>query len=193
VISVAQAVKKIGIPTKNWPGNCYGVAQAFLKHKLVEGTLQYGHYFGPISPKSKPFGGRRFTHHAWILNDEEIIDPTRWVFEAVKPYIYVGPISDDYDFGGNRLHKDHEKPPPPFNPEERVFNLRTMPLVCKTMVKVLLKSPSDKVSFGQTMWLGNLALDTLGEETRTLYKWLVENKLGAVIPIDNRRHVLGDK
>jgi len=64
VISVAQAAKKIGIPTKHWPGNCFGIVTAFLEHELVEGKQQYGHYHGFISPKSKPFGGRRFTHHA---------------------------------------------------------------------------------------------------------------------------------
>ena len=39
-----------------------------------------------------------FVPHGWIVtNEDEVVDPTRWVFENVEPYIFVG-IDDHADF-----------------------------------------------------------------------------------------------
>lgn len=95
----AQAVADaIQVPLHEWPGNCYAIACAVLKSGMVRGRATYGHYYGYISPLSIPFGGRKWSRHGWITRRKTIVDPTRWVFEAVKPYIYVGPVNDaDYD------------------------------------------------------------------------------------------------
>jgi hypothetical protein len=89
--AVAKAIK---IPTKKWVGNCFGIAQALVEAGLVKGTAVYGHWVGPIA-RTSHFADRRavgFTNHGWVLleDGETVVDPTRWVFEARDPYIFIG-------------------------------------------------------------------------------------------------------
>ena len=95
----AQAVAEaIGCPIENWPGQCYGIASALLRHSIVTdetAELRYGHWTGPVSEDCsvESFKSGPFQRHGWvaILGDDEsrIIDPTRWVFEGRDPYIYT--------------------------------------------------------------------------------------------------------
>jgi hypothetical protein len=93
-----KIAEAIGIPLATWPGNCYGIACAVVEAGLVDGTAVYGHWLGPVAP-SGHFGarsGHAFVQHGWIVTpDDEVIDPTRWVFEDVAPYIFVGYKEDD--------------------------------------------------------------------------------------------------
>lgn len=91
--TIDECVRALDWSTEKWRGQCYGVALALIESKLVSGRAVYGHYYGPISPTSKPFGSRAGTsfpaHHGWIVTEDgHIIDPTRWVFEDRAPYIY---------------------------------------------------------------------------------------------------------
>lgn len=99
-LTVADVAKAIGVATSAWSGNCYAIACAILRAKLVKGRPAYGHWTGPVSKKS-PFASRRglpIVRHGWIiLENGAVMDPTRWVFEAVEPYIYVGMQVDDGD------------------------------------------------------------------------------------------------
>lgn len=92
-ITVAEVEKAIKLPAKKWAGQCYGVATEMVKKGVVDGRAVYGIWWGLIHPKSL-FAGRAWTHHGWIvLYDHSVIDPTRWVFEHAKPYIYHGPAA----------------------------------------------------------------------------------------------------
>lgn len=76
-----------------------------VQHRDVQGEVRYGNWMGPIHPDCPEFGGRPFAHHGWVEKaDGSIVDPTRWVFEHVKPYIYEGP-NDHYDAGGNEIRE----------------------------------------------------------------------------------------
>jgi hypothetical protein len=94
-IAVADVEKAIGIPAEEWKGRCFEIATKMVKAGLVEGEPIYGHWVGPIS-RSSHFAERRntgFTNHGWVLVNEEkqlVVDPTRWVFEARNPYIFIG-------------------------------------------------------------------------------------------------------
>jgi len=100
-LTVADVENAIGVPVKDWSGQCYAVACAILRAKLLKGRPAYGHWIGDVHPKS-PFYERTrvpFQRHGWIVVEERgphaerpglIVDPTRWVFEAKEPYIFVG-------------------------------------------------------------------------------------------------------
>lgn len=98
-LDIHKVADDIDFPIKDWPGKCYQVACALVDGGIVDGDAIYGHWVGPIHPKAPVFGGqnRPFTHHGWILmEDGTVVDPTRWVFENAKPYIFIGkPPEDD--------------------------------------------------------------------------------------------------
>jgi len=87
-------------PVEKWPGNCHAIAHAIVKAKLVDGIAVYGHWTGPVHPQSSFYSRSKagFCRHGWVeLADGRVLDPTRWVFENVKPYLYIGDPADfDY-------------------------------------------------------------------------------------------------
>jgi hypothetical protein len=195
-MNIKKAAKIINIPLEDWPGNCSAIANAFIKNDLVSGKYQYGHYHGFISPESETFGGRKFTHHAWILRDDGmIVDPTKWVFENEAPYIFVGENDPCiYDLGGNFLYETFLlKPPPKYNAKEKQL---TVPDSLQMILSQLLVFPNlfkkKNISFSQLFWLSNLPPKFMEGMEKEIYSWIVDDlKLTALIPIDNRRNILG--
>lgn len=91
-LTIADVEKAIGIPAKEWHGNCFFIATQIVEKKLVKGRAVYGHYRGPVSPTGwwKHRIGQAFLRHGWVeLPDGMILDPTRWSFEDKPPYIYL--------------------------------------------------------------------------------------------------------
>lgn len=97
--TLQECVKAVGEPATAWKGRCYEIACKIVDAGLVsrkrglDGAAVYGHWLGPISPRSH-FADRRgmaFIQHGWIYVESHnmVIDPTRWVFEARTPYLYV--------------------------------------------------------------------------------------------------------
>ena len=64
--------------------------------------VMYGFYYGPVAETSM-FHGKGLIRHGWVVcEDGTLVDPTRWVFEDVDPYIYAINVKDstaDYDPG----------------------------------------------------------------------------------------------
>lgn len=90
-LTVAIVEKALGWSADTWKGNCFAVASQIIKHKLVDGVAVFGMWTGPIHRNSFFQSRLGFTQHGWIvLPDDRVLDPTRWVFEAAKPYIYIG-------------------------------------------------------------------------------------------------------
>ena len=113
-IDIGKAAKKIGIPMRSWAGRCYEIACLFVEKGVVNGTPVYGHWLGKVDPKAQKFGERSglpFQHHGWVLmKNGTVVDPTRWVFENAKPYVFIGkPPTDDRETCtcGHR-DEDHE-------------------------------------------------------------------------------------
>lgn len=97
-LTVGEVADAIGIRPVDWAGKCFEVASKMVDAGLVDGEAVYGHWTGPVSKHSR-FSGREgagFVQHGWVLlsDGETVVDPTRWVFEAVKPYIFVGEEPD---------------------------------------------------------------------------------------------------
>lgn len=100
-LTVAAVEKAIGMKAAEWSGNCYAVACAILRARMVKGRPAYGHWLGEVH-RDSPFArdGKRppIVRHGWIaMKDGSVIDPTRWVFEAAEPYIWHGMPPDDPD------------------------------------------------------------------------------------------------
>lgn len=174
----------IGIPAKDWVGRCAEIADKLKKSglEIAQGTTShYGHWTGPIHSDSR-FAGRKFTHHGWLQKGDTVIDPTRWVFENADPYIYVGK-NDYYDDGGQKLNM------------ERVGNCpapqgkATIPAPKDLVALEVLKAEGitqNKLTMNQACHLANLppkAYKNIG----AVHKWLTDQKLVYLIPIDFRR------
>lgn len=206
-ISIQDAEHAVGQPTRTWPGKCYGIADALLESDLIEqGELRYGHFVGNVSDDCKLFpSSRPFHQHGWIeLPDGTVVDPTRWVFEHVAPYIYVGD-ADDYDVGGNRWRYATRGPFPEFVETDKLFDLCNGD-ISDSLADFLMHlvggvnpeegarmqhGGDERLSFGQILWIANLPPEHLEPYTADLYRWLIARKAGGTIPFDNRCLILG--
>jgi hypothetical protein len=119
-LDIHKVADDIDFPVKEWPGKCYQVASALVEAGVVDGEAVYGHWTGPINPTSPVFGDRAdlgFTHHGWIvMEDGTVVDPTRWVFENAKPYIFIGKPPEDDGFCRHCEHSEDEHANGFFNP-----------------------------------------------------------------------------
>lgn len=192
---IDEVVTAINIPLSRWPGNCTGIASAMMEAGLVDnGYLQRGHWVGPVA-KGSHFYGKPIIPHTWIEMNDYIIDPTRWVFEAAQPYIWVGEDMACYDPGGNLLREMIMNPCPPFNPNLKHVEL-PLDKVCASYVLNWLQDagmPTEAgviTSVNHCFWLANLPLQHLGPIAKPLYEALIAANFKASIPIDNYRMVM---
>lgn len=184
--------EKIQLPLDRWAGNCYSVACQLTEKNLVEGKPVYGLYFGPISAKCEKFAGRPFTHHGWIVRGRTLRDPTRWVFEARDPYLFVSDVDDtNYDAGGNWFRTLWASEPRPFC---EGLPLVKLPQDLDEVAKIFLaKEYRPEITVAQLGWLASMPLQHLQEMAEPLFRWIIdEYQQPGLIPIDNRREVLGE-
>lgn len=93
----------IGMRSWEWPGRCFDVARALLRETGLEGRAVYGFWTGPVIPSVVFDGAEPRVRHGWVVTGPGlIIDPTRFVFERVAPYIYHGP--NDYYADGQAIN-----------------------------------------------------------------------------------------
>lgn len=198
VITLQQLERAFGMPAKKWAGKCYGVACA-ASRLIARSRPICGHYLGKVCPTSmfatSALAG--FVQHGWVLlKDGHVLDPTRWVFEGKKPYIYVG-SAKDYDEGGNAHRTTMLGKPPEFDPDEKVVKIGTVMLASEPWCFVERVLRLDRiteedyepgtVNVGQLHWLANLDPHTMEGHARAIYKMLKKLNLVGFIPIDNRR------
>lgn len=183
--SIKKIERAIGTSTHDWRGRCYEIAQNIIEAKLVKGVAIYGMYHGPIA-ETGYFAGRKFARHGWIkLEDGRIFDPTRWVFDNVKPYLYVGvPIPGEYDEGANAFRTS-------INPERGSLTQAEFELVISIAARgseALLARYPDKAERNQVcLTLANKNYEALGPAVYDVYDALKALDLSVFIPIDNRR------
>lgn len=100
-LTVGEVADAIGVRPVDWAGRCFEIASRMVDAGLVDGEAVYGHWTGPVHKNSRFSGqeGAGFVQHGWVLlaDGYTVVDPTRWVFEAAKPYIFVGEPPDDLD------------------------------------------------------------------------------------------------
>jgi hypothetical protein len=195
--TVKEAELALKIPTIMWKGDCYGIVVDFLKRRLVKGRAAYGHWLGPISTKSI-FSKRRhmpFVRHGWIVTKKgKIIDPTRWVFEAKKPYIFYGDNSKGYyDEGGNKYREANLDEAPIFDIMENKYPIVLSEPADEHLHELLCQDPRDEICMSQLLYIGNLSPNTLGIFCKEIYQWIKNIGLKALIPIDNWIMIMGRK
>ena len=189
----SRIAEQIGVPVLDWPGKCYYIACLMLDKGIVKGEPRYGHWLGPVAAGSRFDRGSPVTRHGWIAAKKEgreiVIDPTRWVFEDCSPYIFEGQDREGYyDAGGNRFREENVKPFPEFDPQYGAYQI---PPVVRQAIRRLAGKQLTVVNRIQLNWLANQSLNRLGASARPVFDWLIRQKLGAFIPIDNRELVLG--
>ncbi len=200
MITISEIEKAFGLPAPEWAGKCYEVACAAAD--LIDGAVAvYGHYLGDVAPGTLFSGRPGFVQHGWVLlPDGSVLDPTRWAFEGVDPYLYVAPMSDEYDEGGNKLRTALQGQAPTFNCEDRVVNIkpRILPMAAWAWMESVLGlqdhfgdegyEPGD-VGFMQLVWIANLdprMMGVDGEHTVDIYAMLGKLDQMALVPIDNQ-------
>lgn len=112
--TVKEVERGIGLTTDQWEGQCYKVSCLLLLRGLVSGELVCGHFLGKVGAESRFSDGELDDNdaytHGWIrLPDGRILDPTRWVFEGTKPYLYTGPEGEEYDEDGSKWEAELEE------------------------------------------------------------------------------------
>ena len=195
---VDAVAKLISVPVKDWPGNCHTISQKILAAGLVPGgKLRYGHWLGPVV-ESTMFHGKPINRHGWldVVNDGTtiVVDPTRWVFEAAKPYIYRAPDFDGfYDIGGNAFKMslmlqseppDNDGKPPQLTlPDDHVGN---------AIRHILGEYSGDTVSIRQAHYVATQPLQFLAGQAKEIYEWLDSHDERALVPMDNWQYVMDD-
>lgn len=196
-MNITQVARKLRWPAREWVGQCYAVAVRIVEAGLIEGVARYGHWRGRISDKcpierwrGNPLG---FVQHGWIETpDGNVADPTRWVFEAVRPYIYVG-RPDHYDIGGDVLRAALTRPCPAYSAKAPRVILSVWKHSREAhdymMRELFDRAPG--ITPEMVHWLANLPRTAFREHARPIFLALVEGGFGALIPTDNRKLVLG--
>lgn len=194
LLSVAIVEREIDVPATQWEGQCYGISVKVAP--LVGGQAVYGHYLGHVN--SKGYWAKHahlpFIRHGWVvLPDNRILDPTRWSFENVKPYIWLGENDGSYDRGGNKARKAFQPPPPPLDATDSTVYLGHMSKPAVDHCCALLESDRASALFGmrQLAWIANCPVDQLEPYAKDIFQAIVYAGWGAFIPIDNREMVLG--
>jgi len=213
--TIEQITEATGMEPSRWEGNCYAIASTLLKHHLVEGRLVYGHYFGPVDQNGYWGwrGAQPFYRHGWVeLKDGRICDPTRWSFENVEPYVWVSENDKgEYDEGGNLLRQLSRKPYPETNPDDKKYTFTLLYSVIGELFEVGAvldeavspeyydADPLDvdffelQLTATEIAWIAGISLRQISDwSIRDIYIQIVEHGLGAFIPIDNRRLILGE-
>jgi hypothetical protein len=195
VTLLARLIDVLG-HTDGWKGACSKVADA-LQDEMEPGEVAMirGHWIGPVADGSL-FARKPVSGHTWLqMKDGTIVDPTRWVFENVEPYIFVGSDDENYDEGGQRLR-------------EAVRVMRgSAPRWDKAHVQYTFEGPTkvwvwiesqfedtspDKawtLSRWQVAWIANTSPREFWPFAPIIYHWLEKVGMKTYVPIDLWRMV----
>jgi hypothetical protein len=192
---VRAVENKIGIMAPDWEGRCHQVASMIVDKfpDVFNGAkLRYGLWTGPIAPGSC-FEGRPFTHHGWIeMPDGSIVDPTRWVFEGRKPYIYAGTLDERlYDTASDKFRTTLMRPCPKRKNGNKLFGKPLTKELVMPLSRIAGFVLDKTITVNQAFWIANLPMSVLGHFAKPVYEWLIASGSRAMIPIDNRRYILG--
>jgi hypothetical protein len=204
VVPTVEAVEQgIGMKAAKWAGRCHEVACKLLKARLAFGVERYGHYYGPVTPTYSRYG-LPFQRHGWIeAPDGSVIDPTRWVFEGVEPYIYHGP-ADDYDAGGERMTLGMLRPYPraPGLAEGlseaqratlgRPVALELPPGPARDRLAELTDGQVADFNIDQLFWVANVPVSSWRGHARAIYEAIAEAGQKAAIPYDSWRMAMDE-
>jgi hypothetical protein len=201
VTKLRELEEAVGSTADRWHGRCYEIA--CVAAKLYGGRPIYGHWLGGVKNGGHwaERAGHPFIAHGWLLlADGKVLDPTRWSFENVEPYVFVGESEGEYDEGGNRLREKLLKPCPAYAPDGGGTRLprmnRRVELELDPHVWAFLMGLSDGeiayrdgepwMTLAHAFWVANLPLSMFTDkEAKAVFGALRKAKLGALVPADN--------
>lgn len=190
-IQVVHVQQAIGIPVKGWEKNCYGIACAIIDAGLVDGHAVYGLWLGEVSEDNTVWEPRSCYRHGWIqLEDGRIMDPTRWSFEGVEPYIWLGENDGVYDEGANRFNQMLRRPCEQRQGFDKLHHLLIQPSVAND-IWLLSERHIARDDMGlivdapQGFWIANLPYEFLEPHAREVYLAVSRAFGKAAVPIDN--------
>lgn len=190
-------------PPKTWEGQCYGMA-CIAADLLGDGAVAvYGHYLGEVDPDGYwgDKGVAGFVQHGWVLlKDGRVLDPTRWSFENVEPYIFLGEPGGDYDEGGNGFRQAMRGPPPKWrwDPDDNAAKPVSLTTVTSQADPVYMKIAwmlgPDQIRFGanlvitteQLFYVANTHYDMLAPVQKAIYDAFAAVSWAEAVPLDNR-------
>jgi hypothetical protein len=197
-----ELAETIGIPLKDWPGNCHAVATAVLRKVPVAGMrIVRGHYHGYVSSASVYRGSLQ--QHSWLeADDGRILDPTRWAMTSPNhPHIYLGE-NDAYDEAGLMLRarmKPHTAMATFLSGDagaEQAILKRLEKLTPAAIAQVFeaggLSTPQDDLSLRDAERLRSRMEDPVEHfrDPAPFFEALRETGLGALVPFDTMQRVL---
>ncbi len=187
-LTIEDIENKLDLPTEHWHGKCTLIAH--YAHWFIGGHEIYGKYQGPIDEDGYWENRRALpNNHGWVLLDDgRILDPTRWSFENVEPYIYIGKNDDDYDEGGNNMRAAFRQPCPSAR-DGRPANMKEV-VASAPLFERLTNAPFNEMTIEQALWVANTPYDELDFAVASIYETLIANKMGAFIPIDNIKRAI---
>ena len=183
-VTVSQLEAEAG-PASTWPGKCDKLAHAAAA--MTGGRPVYGHWLGGVSESGywADYARRPFVRHGWVeLPDGRVLDPTRWSFEDVDPYIWVGENDGSYDEGGTQFYSALRSPPPENDPQGKQLPLGVSDRCAEYLNDILGRDNEPTASPRQLMWLANLSPDQLGDCAAELHDALEAAGLAGFIPVD---------
>ncbi len=194
LLDVETAADAISYPLSKWTGQCFAVASQLVEVHQLKGEAVYGMFVGKIA-KNSHFGQRQrgFTQHGWIrMKSGVLIDPTRWAFEAVTPYIFVttDTAHPDYDEGANTTLEISQKIRKASGLVKKGNDLAVPKDIQATVGKLLDDGPRAGVSTSELFAVANTPLKQLGPQAKVIYQWLIDAGHSALIPYDNRKRIL---
>jgi len=210
-LTIEQVSKAIDWHPDGWEGNCYAVACQILKAGLVKGRAVYGAWYGGINKSGywAHRAGTPFVRHGWIeLPDGRILDPTRWSFEAVEPYIWIGPgDSREYDEGNNTLaERMLPRNPWPEPDGSKTYRFELLAEIVRDVEHYGAELTDEEIdgldyrhidcdlTGPQVLWLANFPLTLYGnrDHAREVYTQIAEHGFQAYVPMDNWKAVMGE-
>tara|TARA_B100000700_G_scaffold252166_1_gene283528 strand:- start:9037 stop:9615 length:579 start_codon:yes stop_codon:yes gene_type:complete len=185
MLNIKDVENTLNLPAEKWKGHCHAIACQIVKAGLVEGRAVYGHYLGNVK-EGTFFSKYPIVQHGWIeTKDGKVIDPTRWFFEDVEPYIYCEDKNEEYDEGGNKYRMDNLKDKPEYNPNSKQLTVNHTQDELVIRMALDLDDNCHSISIEEAFWLANLPLPMLEGVAKPIYSFLEKNGMKAFIPLDN--------
>ncbi len=193
-LTLVEAELIAGSPATSWMGRCAQISS--LLADAYRGEAVYGHWTGPVADAS-PFAYASrtgFAQHGWIeMPDGSVVDPTRFAFEMVAPYIYIGE-SDHYDRGGNVFRMAQLGEPPEAKPDGHgPVTLEVSPEAADLIFAITGWRDLTALSLTQVRWLAHISPTVYGLDLAREVFEAIDATVGRVwVPIDNWRWVMGE-
>ena len=176
-------------------GNCGAAAHILVDMMGPPARFAYGFWVGENKSKSSKLHKGDGPHrHGWVRRGPWIIDPTRWAFEDVDPYIWFGEAATslEYDEGMRAFRGDFSREVPDRDDsEERDETGWDRDQLLSGLLPILFGEPRDwsRMTRSEMFWLGNVPperLETFGPKVLIhLYEEFEKVGQRVLIPCDN--------